>query len=391
MTHHRPRHGRLAALASVAALVLLTAIPASIAQAAVGIGMPLKASGLQSLTQVTNAGDGTNRLFLVEKRGTVRVYENGSVKSGNFLDLRSVVDDSAGERGLLGLAFHPGFESNRRVYVYYTRSGGDIVVARLRANTSGTAVSASTRESILAIDHSSFGNHNGGAMAFGPDGYLYLGTGDGGGAGDPLRNAQSKTKNLLGKILRIDVGHSGSGPYGRYAIPSTNPFRGSISGRDEVWAYGLRNPWRISFDRATGKLYIADVGQSRYEEINVEPANYKGGRNYGWNVMEGKHCYNASSCNTSGKWKPVAEYTHSHGNCSITGGFVYRGSDYPALVGQYVFADFCSGRIYTMPAAGSGLWMRRDWTQNITSFGEGEDGELYAVTIAGRLYQVVTT
>jgi glucose/arabinose dehydrogenase len=327
----------------------------------------------------------------VERRGTVRVYENGAVKAGYFLDLRSVVDDSAGERGLLGLAFHPSFETNRRVYVYYTRSGGDIVVARLRANAGGTAVSASTRESILAIEHSTYGNHNGGAMAFGPDGYLYIGTGDGGGAGDPLRNGQSKTKNLLGKILRIHVGASGSGPYDRYAIPSTNPFRGSISGLDEVWAYGLRNPWRISFDRATGSLYIADVGQNRYEEINREPAGYKGGRNYGWNVMEGKHCYNASSCNTSGKFLPVAEYSHaSGGNCSITGGYVYRGTDYPDLVGQYVLADFCSGRFYTMPANGSSLWMRRDTSLNVTSFGEGEDGELYAVTINGRLYQIGT-
>jgi glucose/arabinose dehydrogenase len=390
MTHQRSRHGRLAAFASVAALVLLTAIPASIVRGATELAIITRATGLQALTQVTNAGDGTNRLFLVEKRGTVRVFENGSVKAGYFLDLRSVVDDSAGERGLLGLAFHPGFETNRRLYVYYTRAGGDIVVARLRANASGTAVSASTRESILAIDHSANTNHNGGAMAFGPDGYLYLGTGDGGGAGDPGRNAQSKTKNLLGKILRIDVGTSGSGPYDRYGIPSTNPFRGATSGLDEIWAYGLRNPWRISFDRATGMLYIADVGQSRYEEINREPANYKGGRNYGWNVMEGKHCYNASSCNTSGKWKPVAEYTHSHGNCSITGGYVYRGSTYPALVGQYVLADFCSGRFYTMPAAGSSLWMRRDTTLMVTSFGESESGELYAVTINGRLFQIGT-
>lgn len=391
MTHHRSRHRRLALLAGLSILVLLTAIPASIARAAGEIAIHTRATGLQSLTQVTNAGDGTDRLFLVERRGTVRVYENGAVKAGYFLDLRSVVDDSAGERGLLGLAFHPSFETNRRLYVYYTRSGGDIVVARLRANAGGTAVSASTRESMLAIEHSRYGNHNGGAMAFGPDGYLYIGTGDGGGAGDPLRNGQSKTKNLLGKILRIHVGASGSGPYDRYAIPSTNPFRGSISGLDEVWAYGLRNPWRISFDRATGSLYIADVGQSRYEEINREPAGYRGGRNYGWNVMEGKHCYNASSCNTSGKFLPVAEYSHaSGGNCSITGGYVYRGTEYPDLVGQYVFADFCSGRFYTMPANGSSLWMRRDTSLNVTSFGEGEDGELYAVTINGRLYQIGT-
>ena len=242
----------------------------------------------------------------------MRVYENGRAVWSSSTSGRSSTTRPASAACLASSSIRTS-ETNRRLYVYYTRSGGDIVVATLRTNTSGTAVSASTRESILAIDHSTNTNHNGGAMAFGPDGYLYLGTGDGGGTGDPLRNAQSKTKNLLGKILRIDVGDSGSGPYGRYAIPRTNPFRGSISGRDEVWAYGLRNPWRISFDRATGKLFIADVGQSRYEEINVEPANYQGGRNYGWNVMEGKHCYNASGCNTSGKWMPVTEYTHSLG------------------------------------------------------------------------------
>ena len=391
MSHHRPRHARLAALAGLTALLLMTIVPSSVARGATTIGLPLRASGLQALTQVTNAGDGSNRLFLVEKRGVVRVYQNGAVKAGTFLDLRRLIGDSSGERGLLGLVFHPQFEINRRLYVYYTRTGGDIVVARLRANASGSWTSRSTLEPMLVIEHSAHSNHNGGGMAFGPDGYLYIATGDGGGAGDPGRNAQSKTKNLLGKILRINPGGSGSGPYRRYSIPATNPFRGATMGLDEIWAYGLRNPWRISFDRATGSLFIADVGQSRYEEIDREPPAYHGGRNYGWNVMEGKHCYNASSCSTSGKTLPVAEYGHTGGNCSITGGYVYRGSAYPALTGQYVLADFCSGRFYTMPAGGSSLWMRRDTILNVTSFGESEAGELYAVTINGRLYQVTAT
>ena len=391
MTHDRPRHARLAALAGLTALLLITILPTSVARGATTIGLPLRASGLQALTQVTNAGDGSNRLFLVEKRGVVRVYQNGSVKAGTFLDLRRLIGDSSGERGLLGLVFHPQFEINRRLYVYYTRTGGDIVVARLRANASGSWTSRSTLEPMLVIEHSAHSNHNGGAMAFGPDGYLYIGTGDGGGAGDPGRNAQSKTKNLLGKILRINPGGSGAGPYRRYSIPTTNPFRGATAGLDEIWAYGLRNPWRISFDRSTGALFIADVGQSRFEEIDREPPAYAGGRNYGWNVMEGKHCYNASSCSTSSKTLPVAEYGHTGGNCSITGGYVYRGSAYPALAGQYVLADFCSGRFYTMPAEGSSLWMRRDTVLNVTSFGESEDGELYAVTINGRLYQVTAT
>jgi len=391
MRHHRSRHARLAALAGLTALLLITILPASVARGATSIGLPLRASGLQALTQVTSAGDGSNRLFLVEKRGVVRVYQNGAVKAGTFLDLRTLIGDSSGERGLLGLVFHPQFEVNRRLYVYYTRTGGDIVVARLRANASGSWTSRSTLEPMLVIEHSAHSNHNGGAMAFGPDGYLYIGTGDGGGAGDPGRNAQSKTKNLLGKILRINPGGSGAGPYRRYSIPTTNPFRGATAGLDEIWAYGLRNPWRISFDRSTGALFIADVGQSRFEEIDREPPAYAGGRNYGWNVMEGKHCYNASSCSTSGKTLPVAEYGHTGGNCSITGGYVYRGSAYPALAGQYVLADFCSGRFYTMPAEGSSLWMRRDTVLNVTSFGESEDGELYAVTINGRLYQVTAT
>jgi glucose/arabinose dehydrogenase len=390
MKHHRPRHRPLALLAGLSAILLLSALPATVARGANTISLPLRASGLQSLTQVTNAGDGSNRLFLVERRGTVRVYANGSVQPGTFLDLRSVVNDNAGERGLLGLVFHPRFEVNRRLYVYYTQSDGDIIVARLRANASGSAVSASTRQNILRIDHSRYSNHNGGAMAFGPDGYLYIGTGDGGGAGDPLRSGQSKTRNLLGKILRIDVGGSGSGPYRRYSIPSSNPFRGSIPGLNEVWAYGLRNPWRISFDRTAGRLYIADVGQGRYEEVNRETAGSAGGRNYGWSVMEGKHCYRpASGCSLSGDILPVVEYTHGGGNCSITGGFVYRGPSQPKLVGQYFLADFCSGRIWTMQAAGSSLWQRFVTSQNITSFGESEDGELYLVTINGRLYQVL--
>jgi glucose/arabinose dehydrogenase len=333
-------------------------------------------------------------LFVVDRRGTIKAFQGNTQLPGYFLDIRSLVDDTAGERGLLGLAFHPGFETNRRLYVYFTRNGGDIVVARLRANTAGTAVPASSIQNIMVIEHSARSNHNGGAMAFGPDGYLYIGTGDGGGAGDPDRNGQSKTKNLLAKILRINVGGSGAGSYGRYSIPSTNPFRGSIAGLDEVWAWGLRNPWRISFDRTLGRLYIADVGQARYEEIDRETAGSAGGRNYGWGVMEGKHCYNASNCSVSGDILPVAEYSHSGGNCSITGGYVYRGSDpaNAAMVGYYIFADFCSGRIWSMAAGGSSLVLRRTWAgASITSFGESESGELYLVTIQGRLHRVTAT
>ncbi|HEX7347401.1 MAG TPA: PQQ-dependent sugar dehydrogenase [Candidatus Limnocylindrales bacterium] len=393
MTHHRRRHPRFALLVSIIALVLFLVVPMSVARGAtLSLVIPTVRTGFASLTQVTNAGDGTNRLFVVERRGTIRALTatGAPAQSGYFLDIRSQVNDASGERGLLGVAFHPNFEVNRRLFVYYTRYDGDIMVARLQANSSGTRVSASTLRYILRIEHSRYSNHNGGAMVFGPNGYLYLGTGDGGGAGDPLRNGQSKTKNLLGKILRINVDGTGSGPWGRYSVPSTNPFRGSDPGLNEVWAYGLRNPWRISFDRGSQAMYIADVGQNRYEEINRESRNYWGGRNYGWNVMEGKHCYAATTCRTSGKTLPVAEYTHAGGNCSITGGYVYRGTvpGNAALVGLYVFADFCSGKIYTMPHGGGPITMQRDWGQNITSFGEAENGELYLVTIDGRLHRI---
>jgi len=393
MTHDRPRHARLAALAGLTALLLITILPTSVARGATTIGLPLRASGLQALTQVTNAGDGSNRLFLVEKRGVVRVYQNGAVKAGTFLDLRRLIGDSSGERGLLGLVFHPQFEINRRLYVYYTRTGGDIVVARLRANASGSWTSRSTLEPMLVIEHSAHSNHNGGAMAFGPNGYLYIGVGDGGGGGDPRNNAQNKGR-LLGKILRINVNGTGHGPFGHYSVPRSNPFYGPTPGLEAIWDYGVRNPWRISFDRGTGKLFIADVGQNRFEEIDRERPGFTGGRNYGWNAMEGMHCYRASKCPLAGDTLPNAEYAHVDGNCSITGGYVYRGPTQTALVGLYVFADYCSGRIWTIPNNGLAVntpeTLRADTDLNITSFGESENGELYGVTINGRLYQFGT-
>jgi glucose/arabinose dehydrogenase len=249
-------------------------------------------------------------------------------------------------------------------------------------------VSATTARNILVIEHSAQANHNGGGMAFGRDGNLYIGVGDGGGSGDPFRNGQSRTKNLLAKVLRINVHGTGAGLYGRYSIPPSNPFAGARTGRDEVWAYGLRNPWRLSFDRGTGRLFIADVGQSRWEEIDREPSGYAGGRNYGWSVMEGKHCYGATTCSRTGKTLPVAEYSHVGGNCSITGGYVYRGHADAALIGQYVYADYCSGRIWTLPSGGSTPTLRADTSAQITSFGESESGELWAVTITGRLYRI---
>ena len=366
----------------------MLATPAAVSGAGFTLRLSLGASGFSPLTQVTNAHDGSGRLFLVERRGTIRVYRAGVVRPGFFLDIRGLVEDDGAERGLLGLAFHPQFRTNHRLFVYYTRNGGDIVVARYLTDSTRSRVIASTGRVILVIEHSARANHNGGALAFGPNGYLYIGVGDGGGAGDPDHNGQSTTRSLLAKILRIDVNHTGAGPYGRYAIPSTNPFRGAIVGRDEVWAYGLRNPWRISFDRGTGRLFIADVGQNSWEEVDREPGGFTGGRNYGWNVMEGTHCYAATTCSLAGDTLPIAQYSHVYGNCSITGGYVYRGRADAAMIGYYVFADYCTGRLWTIASGGSTIVLRAITGRHITSFGEAENGDLWAVTIDGRLYRV---
>lgn len=406
MTSRRPRTALSALIGTI--LAIAAAVPAA---APVGAREPLAArpsersvdlrepaalssgqlrtvlvtGGLSSPLGVVNADDGTGRLFIVQRGGKVRVVKSRALQSGSFLDIGSRIT-AGGERGLLGLAFHPDFATNRYLYVYYTRPGGDIVVARMQANTARTFASVDSLTPMLVIEHSQYSNHNGGAMAFGPDGYLYLGIGDGGGAGDPLENGQDKD-SLLGKILRIDVNGTGSGDFDNYAIPADNPFVGT-AGLDSIWAYGLRNPWRITFDRSNGNLYIADVGQSRREEVDLELAADTGGNNYGWDVMEGSLCYEPmSGCSLSGDTLPVAEYSHSLG-CSITGGYVYRGS-HRDLQGLYVYGDFCSGRIWTMNANGTGETVRRDTSLAISSFGEDETGELYLTDLNGALYRVI--
>lgn len=345
--------------------------------------------GFDAPVDVRGARDGTNRLFVVERRGTIRVVQAGKALPGFFLDAQDVVVDG-GERGLLGLAFHPDFRTNRHLYVTYTRSGGDIVIARYTANSARTAVPRSSFRALLVIEHSAATNHNGGSMAFGPDGYLYVGIGDGGGSGDPENDAQSITRNLLGKLIRIDVDGTGAGPFGRYAIPAGNPYRGR-TGLDEIWAYGLRNPWRIAFDRGTGALWIADVGQGEREEVDRQSATAAPGRNYGWNVMEGTRCYRPSACPLAGDTLPVAEYAHTSGNCSITGGQIYRGTKRTGLIGQYLFGDFCSGRIWSMPVGATDAQvLRADTTLQITSFGEADDGEIVVVSLDGWLHSVTS-
>jgi glucose/arabinose dehydrogenase len=346
----------------------------------------LVTGGLSSPLGIAHAGDGSGRLFIVQRGGKVRVVKGRTLQSASFLDVGSRIV-SGGERGLLGLAFHPNFAANGYVYVYYTRAlDGDIILARLTANTARTFASLATEKIMLRIEHSSHDNHNGGSLAFGPDGYLYIGVGDGGGANDPDNNGQDKNVKL-GKILRIDVDGTGYGEGGvGFGIPADNPFVGA-AGDDSVWAWGMRNPWRLTFDRTTGNLFIGDVGQSTYEEIDREPNSSTGGRNYGWDIMEGKHCLFAGCTPPANDYLPVAEYTHSLG-CSITGGYVYRGT-HRDMQGLYVFGDYCSGRIWTMPHDGSAITVRRDTSLLISSFGESEGGELFVTDLAGRLYRVV--
>ena len=325
---------------------------------------------------------------MVEQPGVIRVIAGSKLVSTPFLDIHARIA-SGGERGLLGLAFHPHFAENGRLFVDYTRTGdGATVVSEFHA--SGDRADP-TSERILLTVSQPFANHNGGQIAFGPDGYLYIGLGDGGSEGDPLGNGQNR-RVLLGKILRIDV--DGPPSLGKnYAIPSTNPYApGGIApgaGLQEIWAYGLRNPWRFSFDRGTGDLYIGDVGQNAWEEIDHQPASSTGGENYGWNIFEASHC--SSNCGSITQVPPVAEYGHSAG-CAVTGGYVYRGDRQPALVGTYLFADYCSGTIWTLPAGSAGLTPRilAETGLQISSFGEGDDGEIYLVDrSAGGVYRVV--
>ena len=335
------------------------------------------ATGLVDPLFVTGARDGTHRLFIVEQAGTIRVMPIGGSGMSLFLDIRSRVR-SGGERGLLGLAFHPSYSSNRRFFVYYTRAAdGAIVVAEYAASATNRDIANTTERVLLTIPHPSFSNHNGGMIAFGPDGYLYIGVGDGGSANDPPNNAQN-TNALLGKLLRIDVnGQSGSL---QYAVPSSNPFFAAIDGRDEIFAYGFRNPWRFAFDRLTNRIWLADVGQGDREEVNT-PIEIGG--NYGWRVFEGSVCTNTDRelCTPSNYISPVFEYRHTGDRCSITGGYVYRGSLNSLSPGLYVYGDFCSGEIFAWDGTAQRLLL--DTSQSISSFGEDDDGEIYVVALDG--------
>ncbi len=345
------------------------------------------ATGLRNPTTIANAADGSKRLFILEKGGTIRIVRDGALLPQPFLDITNLVYSGGTEQGLLGLAFAPDYRTSGVFYVYYIGQDRNSMLARYKVSSDADRADPASGTVIFTAKQMPYPNHKGGELTFGPDGYLYLGLGDGGSAGDPQGNAQN-LGSPLGKILRFDVSHGSP-----YAVPADNPFKNRQGAVPEVWAYGLRNPWRFSFDRATGDLYIADVGQNVWEEINFQPRSSKGGENYGWNRMEGTHCFPPDSqCRITGV-APVAEYSHNEGGCSVTGGYVYRGVAQPALTGAYLFADYCTGKFWALSRTPDNQWQRTLLTQatlSPSSFGEDEMGELYVVGLnQGELYRIV--
>lgn len=364
--------------------LLALILAAAVTQAEPQITLQTVASGLPNLVSVTHAGD--SRLFITLQGGVVMIHDGTGVLPEPFLDIRNLVL-SGGERGLLSVAFHPGYAQNGLFYVNYTDLRGDTVVARYSVSPfDPNRANPSSAVPVLMIQQP-FANHNGGQLQFGPDGFLYIGMGDGGSGGDPGNRAQN-LNDLLGKMLRLDINSASP-----YAIPPSNPFVGQAGRRPEIWAFGLRNPWRFSFDRLTGDLWIADVGQGTWEEVDFQPVNSIGGENYGWRRMEGTHCFNPpSNCNPGNLVLPVIEYDHSVG-CSVTGGYVYRGTRSPRLTGQYIYGDFCTGRIFGATRSASGAVTTQqllDVPFNISTFGEDVTGEIYVGDYSnGILYRLV--
>jgi len=352
-------------------------VPVALTSVAAGLDFPL----------YLTAPAGDPRLFIVEKGGTIRIVQNGALLPTPFLDISAEVS-TGGEQGLLGLAFDPQFGSNGRFVVHYTDVAGDTRVSWFRVSPDPNVADAASELSILGVDQP-FANHNGGQVRFGPDGYLYVMLGDGGGGSDPGNRAQSLA-DLLGSILRIQPLEGGG-----YSVPADNPFTDTPGALPEIWSYGLRNPWRVDFDPATGDLYIADVGQGAWEEVDVSPAagGFGRGRNFGWRIMEGPDCFGVSSCDRDGLELPVVSYGHDSG-CSISGGFVYRGSAIPALQGHYFYADYCTGfvrsfRLENGAAADQYSWPSLEPGVGIPSFGRDAAGELYILGTNGVVYRIV--
>jgi glucose/arabinose dehydrogenase len=341
------------------------------------------AAGLSDPVYVT-APSGDSRLFIVEQLGRIRIVENGQLRAQPFLDITARVS-SGGERGLLSVAFHPAYQANGFFFVNFTDLNGNTRVERFSVSADPNVVDAGSSKLILGVAQP-FANHNGGLNLFGPDGFLYIGLGDGGSGGDPQGNGQSRA-TLLGKILRIDVDHGDP-----YAVPPDNPFVGQQGTRGEIWAFGLRNPWRFAFDRPSGLLFIADVGQNRFEEVDVVQAT-RGGVNFGWNTMEGSSCFLTASCNQQGLDLPVVTYDHSNGACSITGGHVYRGAALPEIAGRYFYSDYCAGFLRSIRYDNGNATEQRSWDVgsigSITSFGEDAAGDTYMTSSNGRVYRIV--
>jgi glucose/arabinose dehydrogenase len=341
------------------------------------------ASGLADPLYLT-APPGDQRLFVVEQAGRIRIIKGGQLLTQPFLDIASRVS-SGGERGLLSVAFHPAYRTNGFFFVNFTDLSGNTRVERFSVSSDPDIANPASSKLILSVVQP-FANHNGGLNLFGPDGMLYIGLGDGGSGGDPQGNGQNRGV-LLGKILRIDVDRGDP-----YAIPADNPFIGQQGARGEIWDYGLRNPWRFAFDRVGGLLYVADVGQDRFEEVDVVSAT-RSGVNFGWNIMEGAACFATASCSQQGLELPVLVYDHSNGACSITGGYVYRGTAIPEIAGRYFYSDYCAGFLKSFLYLNGAETEERNWDVgsigSITSFGEDATGELYMTSSNGRAYRIV--
>lgn len=348
------------------------------------------ASGLSTPLLLT-APAGDTRRFIVERPGRIRILaSDGSLRATPFLDLTGLLSTD-GEGGLLSMAFHPGYAQNGRFFIYYTDKFSNIAIDEVKVSANADIADAGTLKRIITIPHPTYTNHYGGMLAFGADGYLYAGTGDGGGAGDPGGNAQN-LDSLLGKLLRLKVDDVVAPLYN---VPSDNPFVGQAGKRGEIWAYGLRNPWRFAFDSATASLYVADVGQELREEVNVVPAGLKPA-NYGWNIMEGGSCYNAATCSQQGLTLPVFDYQHGANNangCSITGGFVYRGTALPELAGRYLYSDYCKGFLKSFLYTNGAVSDSKDWAVGdigqVPGFGQDAAGELYITSANGKVYQII--
>ena len=348
--------------------------------------LELFASNLDRPVNIKHAGD--DRLFVAEQDGLIKIINaNGTIESTPFIDIDSRVRSTGNEQGLLGLAFHPDYISNGYFFVNYINNSGTTVISRFSRNETNPSIADPNSELIILTFSQPFSNHNGGELAFGPDGYLYISSGDGGSGGDPQNNSQF-LGSMLGKLLRIDVNNSTEAS--PYVIPAENPFVSNPNANDEIWAYGLRNPWKFSFDRSTNDLWIGDVGQNAREEINLTPSTDSGGLNYGWRCYEGNNTFNTSGCpNSNNLTFPVSEYAHTGGRCSLTGGYVYRGLVYPNFQGLYFFADLCTQEIgYLKFENASWNSTFESFSGSWVAFGEDINGELYISSLSGNIFKL---